>query len=353
MKANKRLSVAIVGCGHVANEHAIAWRRIKGVELVACCDVNEEAAKSFGRRHGIPKSYADFEELLSKERPSIVDVCAPPQAHKPLAVRAMELGCHVLLEKPMATSARDAEEIVSAWKRSGVTLCVVHNWLFQPVVLEVRRMVERGRLGKVVGVQVEALHTGNDPMTSNPDHWSHRMPGGRLGETLVHPIYLIQHFLGSQLEVLSVSLNKINPNRPWMAHDELYAVTRSPNGLGVIHLSYSSPGDLVAMVLYGTEKTVMVDLSGNAAYELGYAADGRIALARGVGLLKHSLSVLSSLVKNVAKVATGRFRTNTEILIREFAKSVLSASKPPVDPMSAYEAVKVLEKIAREVEARK
>lgn len=180
MKANKRLSVAIVGCGYVANEHAIAWRRVKGVELAACCDVNEEAAKSFSRKYGIPKFYVDFEELLNEERPSIVDICTSPQTHKPLAVRAMKLGCHVLLEKPIAMSARDAEEIMLVWKRSGVMLCVVHNWPFQPVVLEVRRMVEGGRLSKIVGVQVEALHTGNDPMTSNPNHWSHRILGGRV-----------------------------------------------------------------------------------------------------------------------------------------------------------------------------
>jgi predicted dehydrogenase len=353
LKMNKPLSVAIVGCGYVANEHAIAWRRVKGVKLVACCDINEKFAKSFSERYGIPKFYVDFEELIKKELPSIVDICTPPQTHKSLAVQAMKLGCHVLLEKPMAMSLVDAEEIISAWKKSDVMLCVVHNWLFQPVVLEVRKMVEEGCLGKVVGIQVEALHTGGDPMTTNLDHWAHKIPGGRFGETSVHPIYLIQHFLGNQLEVVNVSLNKIDPNKSWMPYDELYSITKGPSGLGTIHISYSSPRDLVAMIIYGTKRTMMVDLSGNAMYELGYASSGKITLARGVGLLKQSLKIFSSLVKNTAKVATRRFRMNTEILIQEFAKSVLSMSKPPVDPMSAYEAVKALEKITKEIEAKK
>jgi predicted dehydrogenase len=350
---NKSLSVAIVGCGRVANEHALAWRRVKGVELVACCDINEEVAKSFSRKYGIPKIYVDFEELIKEEHPSIIDICTPPQTHRSLAVRAMKFGCHVLLEKPMAMSLVDAEEIISAWKESDVILCVVHNWLFQPVVLEVRKMVEKGRLGKIIGVQVEALHTDDDPMTSNPDHWSHRIAGGRFGETLVHPIYVIQHFLGSQLKVVNVSLNKIDPNKSWMPYDELYSIMKSPSGLGTIHITYSSPRSLVAMIIYGTKRTIMLDLSGNAMYELGYASSGKITYARGMGLLKQSLRIFSSLVNNAAKVATRRFRTSHEILIQEFAKSVLNRSKPPIDPLSAYESVKVLERITNEIDVRK
>ncbi len=349
---NKRLSVAIVGCGYVANEHVVAWRRVKGIELIACCDIDEKVAKSFAKRHSIPKFYVDFEELLNNEHPSIVDICTPPYAHKPLAVQALEIGCHVLLEKPMAMSVRDAEEIISVWKKSRGMLCVVHNWLFQPVVLEVRKMVERGYLGKIVGIQVEALYTRNDLMSSNPNHWSHKIPGGRFGETLIHPIYLIQHFLSSHLEVSDVLLNKIG-NRLYMPYDELYAITKSPIGLGLIHISYSNPSDLVAMVLYGTEKTMMVDLSGNAMYELGYTSKRQITLARGIGLLKQSLSVFSSLLKNTAKVATRRYRMNHEILIQEFVKSILCGSKPPVDPISAYEAVKVLERITKEIDSHR
>jgi predicted dehydrogenase len=107
------------------------------------------------------------------------------------------------------------------------------------------------------------------------------------------------------------------------------------------------------MIIYGTKRTIMLDLSGNAMYELGYASSGKITYARGMGLLKQSLRIFSSLVNNAAKVATRRFRTSHEILIQEFAKSVLNRSKPPIDPLSAYESVKVLERITNEIDVRK
>ena len=74
---------------------------------------------------------------------------------------------------------------------------VIHNWLFEPPVLEASSLAKKGRLGEVISVGVEALSTKDDSMAANKQHWCHVLPGGRFSEMLAHPISLMKHFLMS------------------------------------------------------------------------------------------------------------------------------------------------------------
>lgn len=336
------LTVAIVGCGFIANEHIPAWRKINRVRIVATCDINEEACRATARRWNIPRYYTDFSTLLEKEHPSAVSICTPPQTHTPLAVQAMKAGCHVLLEKPMAMTTKDATEMLRTQRDTGVTLSVVHNWLFQQAVLEANDLIRNDRVGKVMGIHVEALYTKDDPMTSNKNHWTHKLPGGRFGESLAHPIYLIQNFLGIPLKVTGVSLNKTN-GYPWMPYDELCATVRAPSGLGVIHIAYNSPREVVLVNIYGSRAILRVDLFTSTVTELRYVPSSKVAI--GVDLLRQTAKLLTCAIKNTIRVITGKHRTGLEICIHGFAESILSGREPPVTPRSACETVKVIEQI--------
>jgi len=102
-----KLKVAVVGCGFVAQKrHIPSFLRLKDdVSLCAVCDLNQDLARSVANRFGVPNAYSDLSEMLLKEHPDIVDVCTPPKVHAPVAVESMESGCHVLLEKPMASAS--------------------------------------------------------------------------------------------------------------------------------------------------------------------------------------------------------------------------------------------------------
>ena len=103
-----KLKVGVVGCGFVAKKrHIPAFLRLnKDVDLCAVCDLNEAVAGAVAKEFRIPHVYSDVSEMLSKEGLDVVDVCTPPQVHALIAVEAMESGCHVLLEKPMAILQR-------------------------------------------------------------------------------------------------------------------------------------------------------------------------------------------------------------------------------------------------------
>ena len=116
--ANK-LKVAIVGCGAVAEKrHIPGFARLKqNVTIQAVCDKNKELASKVAAQYGITNVYTTQTEMLAKENLDIIDVCTPPQIHAPIAIEALEHGCHVLMEKPMALSAADCDSMIEAAKK--------------------------------------------------------------------------------------------------------------------------------------------------------------------------------------------------------------------------------------------
>ena len=128
MMIKKRLRVGLVGCGGVAQwAHIPALKKVKNAELVAVCDRNEELASIVAKNFRIHRYYADFPQMLEKEGLDMVEICTPPKTHASLSIKAIESGCHVLVEKPMAMTTKEADEMIRASKDSKVKLGVVHN----------------------------------------------------------------------------------------------------------------------------------------------------------------------------------------------------------------------------------
>jgi len=206
----REINVAIVGCGFVANDHLRAWKKVREARVISVCDLNETIAKNTAELWKIPHYYTSFSELIKYSNLNLVDICTPPQTHASLAVQAMEAGFHVLLEKPMTMTVEDAEKIVRCQKTTGMKVGVIHNWLFEPPVLKASAVLKKGLLGEVVSVEIEVLHTKDDPMATNEHHWSHNLLGGRFSEMLAHPIYLIRHFLGKLRWVMFTFQRSVN-----------------------------------------------------------------------------------------------------------------------------------------------
>src|ERR1035437_3974539 len=150
----KRIRAAIIGSGLIAGKkHIPAFLKLRSkTELIAVCDLNLAAAKQVATRFGIPSAYGNIAEMLSTENPDLVDIGTPPQPHARLAVEAMRPGCHVLVEKPMALTVADCEQIVQASKDAALKVCVAHIDLFYEPFIKARRMVGNGAIGTVRGM---------------------------------------------------------------------------------------------------------------------------------------------------------------------------------------------------------
>jgi predicted dehydrogenase len=142
--------VGIAGAGMIAEmAHVPAFRRLPEVQVQAICDIKPERAEAVAAKFNIPRAYPDFETMLRETPLDLVSVCTPNAFHAPMAIAAMEAGCHVLCEKPMATSVADAEKMIATAERTGRKLTLgLHN-RFRSDVQVLKRMVDAGELGPI------------------------------------------------------------------------------------------------------------------------------------------------------------------------------------------------------------
>jgi len=252
--------VAVVGCGFISNLKYIPLiqrMRDKAV-IVGICDLNENTLKHSAGEFGISNTYMDFSKMLKEQKPDVVVVCTPPQTHMKLVVEALERRAHVLVEKPMALSARDCQEMIEASRQSDRRLGVMHNQIFNPAFQKAYKMFSKGKLGNFLGMRV-FLATPLDSMTKDSNHWAHRLPGGVFGETGPHAVYLSMAFLRNVRDV-SVHIKRHFPEFAWSIGEDIRFDLIADNGLSSVTLIYGSNQIAGEVDIIGTKGILKVDL---------------------------------------------------------------------------------------------
>ncbi len=133
MTAGRKLKVAVVGCGQIADAHLQEIPKTKLAEVVAVCDRHQDLAYQAATRFGINGIHCDLVEMLSAARPDVVHITTPPQTHAGLAKKAIEFGCHVYVEKPFVLDLAEAAAVVNAAEERRLKICPGHDQLFDPL----------------------------------------------------------------------------------------------------------------------------------------------------------------------------------------------------------------------------
>ena len=143
---------AVVGCGHIGKRHAEMISREEGAELVALCDIRPESV--LGIEAYKAPFFRSLDALIESGIPfDVLNICVPNGLHASMAIRAMEAGYHVVIEKPMALSMADAEKVVyTGLKHHRQVFCVMQN-RYSPPSVWIKEMIESGRLGQIYMVQ--------------------------------------------------------------------------------------------------------------------------------------------------------------------------------------------------------
>jgi predicted dehydrogenase len=128
----------IIGCGWAGRKHAEAYHGIDKVKVVAVSDLNMEGARAFAHKFNIAKVYGSYEELIQNENIDLVDICTPTSTHRNIVMAAIKKIPNILLEKPMARTSDECDEIISAGDSAGARICVCHNRLFFPEVIKAK-----------------------------------------------------------------------------------------------------------------------------------------------------------------------------------------------------------------------
>lgn len=251
-----KLRVAIVGAGYVANHHLAALRGVAFVELAGICDTNLEAARAMAARHSVPVAVSDLAELLDLARPDVVHVLTPPASHAPVALAAMEHGCHVLVEKPMADSVAECEAMLAKSREKKVLLGVNHSDLFDPVIRKALDLVAGGRIGKVLAVDIlrssdyPSYQGGPLPALVTQGSYPFRDLG-------VHGLYTIEAFAG-QISSLEVEYSSSGAN-PALQFDEWRASMQAGDARARLLLSWNARPMENRLEVRGTSGRIEVD----------------------------------------------------------------------------------------------
>jgi len=335
----KKLSVAIVGCGHVARtRHIPSFLRLKKeIDLCAVCDINYNVAQNIAKEFGISNAYSNLSDMLSKENPDVVDVCTPPKVHASLAIESMEYGSHVLLEKPMAPNISDCDRMISTVKKTGQKLSIIHNQLFYPPFLKAQELINKDEIGKLTSMTIQQLSSKNAYM-QHKDHWIHKLNGGFLGETGPHVIYMSLAFL-KNVKNVKISARK-TLEYPWVLYDDYRILLEGENMTSSIFISHSNNYPVSDISLYGREGMINMDLQ--SMLLMRYKRGNLKPLSVGLSSLSVALQMIQGILFNTLRLTFNRPMLGHDIMIKKFVDSILNDKQVPVTPEEGRETIRVM-----------
>jgi predicted dehydrogenase len=198
-----KIKVAVFGCGAIAERRHIPEYAANGnVELVAFADPIVERAEKMAETYG-GKAYSSYEELLASEEVDAVSVCTPNYLHAPMAIAAANAGKHVLVEKPMAVTTEEGEQMIEAAKKNGVYLMVGHNQRLMPPHIKAKEILDSGKLGKVLNFRTSFGHPGPEGWSvDGAESWFFRKEEaimGAMGDLGVHKSDFIRYLLDDEV----------------------------------------------------------------------------------------------------------------------------------------------------------
>ena len=240
------MRAAVIGAGVMGLHHSRVYAEMDDVDLVAVADPDTLACRRIATIYR-PTIYADYREMLDKERPDVVSVAVPTARHVEVACETMSRGIHVLVEKPLALTVEEGREIIDAAHQFGVKLSVGHIERFNPAVMELCRRLREEELGRIFQVQARRVSP---------------FPGriqdvGVILDMATHDIDVIRHLVGSEVE-------RVYAETARMAHasqeDLLSATLRFTSGvIGVLDVNWLTPTKVRQLAVLGEGGMYLTD----------------------------------------------------------------------------------------------
>jgi predicted dehydrogenase len=317
---------AIVGCGHIAQTHLRAIRRLRAVELVAVCDSDPGRARAFAQSLGVARAYQQLDALLEQAQPDVVHVLTPPSSHKAIVMRALEAGCHVLVEKPITLDVEEAREILEVARRCDREIAVCHSYAFIPAFLKARRLIDAGALGTMTSADIFwRMSSYRSELRADAVRWMTELPGGMFMEVLPHLVYLLQSVMPN------LALAEATEGGPLAVggSSELRAMFTSDAGPVTLGVSLSSSPVRKLLSIRGTAMSLDIDLATNTLIVLRDRSD--TTFNRAITNVGYAWQLVRGLAINAAAAAFGQARHGHEGLIAGVYEALENDAEIPAD----------------------
>jgi len=204
----------IIGCGNVTEKKSgPAFNKIKGSKLVAVMRRNAAQAEDYTRRHGVSKFYTDATLLINDPKVNAVYIATPPDSHAAYAIEAMKAGKAVYVEKPMARTIAECEEMIRISEETGQSLFVAYYRRRLPCFLKIKELIDNKVIGDVKCIHVK-LHNPLRPEEIDPQQtpgwrvFPEISGGGHFHDLAAHQFDYLEYLLGPIKEAKGISLNQ-------------------------------------------------------------------------------------------------------------------------------------------------
>jgi len=196
---NSSINFAIVGCGRIAQRHA--EHISKRGKLVAVCDIVQEKAVQLAADYGT-KAYTNFADMLANEKDiDVIAVCSPNGLHAQHSIDGLKAGFHVLCEKPMGLTVKECGEMIQTAERANKRLFAIKQNRYNPPVAAVKDLIDSGKLGNVLSVQLSCFWNRNTDYYANSWKGTKDLDGGTLFTQFSHFIDLLYWLIGDVEDV--------------------------------------------------------------------------------------------------------------------------------------------------------
>jgi predicted dehydrogenase len=263
------IRVGIIGCGKMADQHALQIRRIAGARIVAVCDSEPLMARQMAERFHVPRHFTDVQAMLDAAKPDVVHITTPPPSHFELGKICLAGGCNLYIEKPFTLNTAEAEELIRRADQKGLKLTAGHNAQFTHAMMRMRDLVYGGYLGGPP-VHMESIYGYSfgdanyaKALLGNADHWVRKLPGSLLQNIISHGVSKIAEFMsGDNLKVIAYGATS-----PFLKDigedsiiDEVRVLIKDKN-LTTAYFTFSSQikPALHQFRLFGTKNSLIVD----------------------------------------------------------------------------------------------
>jgi predicted dehydrogenase len=247
-------TAALVGVGAVAKQHLACVQSLDSALMLGVCDLSPAVAESAAARFRVERHFTDHRTMLEQLAPDVVHVTTPPGAHFPVAMDAIAAGSHAIVEKPIVADADQLEPLLTEADARGLVVIENLNYVFNPQVREIRRLIAAGELGALQHVEVDLaldiLGDGSPFADRGRPHLTAGMPGGAIADFLPHLASLVYFIAGPHRSVSAVWSSR-REDSPLEA-DDLRALVEAERATASISFSASSQPDGFRLRVHGS-----------------------------------------------------------------------------------------------------
>ena len=288
----RTVNVGVIGVGAMGENHVRVYHKIEEANLVAVSDVSERALKKIEKKYGA-KGYTEYSELLENPEIEVVSVCVPTTFHHNVVMEAIKNGKHVLVEKPIAFTLEEAEEMIAAAKEAGVLLATGHVERFNPAVQKAKELVDDGVIGDIVSAF--AKRVGPLPPRIKDV--------GVSIDLAIHDLDIMNYLFEEEVTQVYGTMNSILDDCDFEDHAEIM-VSFDNESTGIIEVNWLTPYKRRELELTGTAGIISVDYMKQSIEVYGkFAKD--IQIKHEEPLKGELISFLNSVVNGTEPEITG------------------------------------------------